>query len=129
MRLAPCAPKEAAQAVAQMFLGFPQVRPSPDEARSMVALYVGQVAEFPIWAVRAACGAMLSRSSPFPPSAGELRAAVAERARWAMSERRDLLKILDAKVVHDLAPEDREGMQRDFRALAAEIGNRAEARA
>ena len=87
-----------ARAVIAMFTAYPSVRLDEEGAALTASTYVGQVQTFPLWAVEKGCATLIARNNPFPPSAGELRAAVDSTVRDARSEFYELRDILDAQV-------------------------------
>lgn len=119
--LAPCDRGDAARAIAQMFLAYPQLRLGPDEARATIAVYVSQVQEFPAWAVVAGCQKIIQRPIAFPPSAGELRAAVADETGWVKTEAWKLGHILSAEIEEPRAAVAADEMRARFANLRQEF--------
>lgn len=120
--LAPGDRNEIARTIGQMFLAYQQVKLGQDETRATVALYVAQVQEFPQWAVQQGCQKIIQRPIAWPPSAGEMRAAVEKEARAAVDERETINSVLNADVEHLPEPGDRERMKAGFRDLVTELG-------
>jgi hypothetical protein len=119
--LAPGDRNDMARSIGQMFLAYQQMKLGPDETRATIAVYVSQVQEFPSWAVSAGCQKIIQRPIPFPPSAGELRAAVAAEVRRTHDEQALLLRVLTAEKIDAKAPADAETMRKKFEALKSEF--------
>jgi len=113
---------EIARTIGQMFLAYQQVKLGPDETRATVALYVAQVQEFPQWAVSKGCEKIIQRPIAWPPSAGEMRAAVQNEARDVQDEHALITSVLNANIEQECAPGDREKMRQGFKEVIAELG-------
>lgn len=122
--LAPCDRNEAARCVSQMMLAFPQAKDGQESARALIAAYVAQVEEFPLWAVASGCKAMAGRASAWVPSAGELREAVRALIESHAEELRKITRILTAEVAAEPTPADREAMRERFAGLRVDLGSK-----
>lgn len=115
---------DIAQAISQVFLAYQQMKLAPSEAKATIALYVSQVSEFPIWAVRQGCEAIIRRPSQWPPSAGEVRTAVEATARAARDERAAITGILTAEITHEPSGDERARIKQGFAKLMGDLGRK-----
>jgi hypothetical protein len=112
---------EAGVLIGQMFAGYATVRLTEEQAASTVAAYLDQVRHLPLWAVQTGCRACVARNNPFPPSAGELRAACEKAVQPIRDEEAEIRKVLEAEVYHSRPEEERERVIAGFKALLPQI--------
>ena len=115
---------EAYQLIAQLFLAFHGARVSAEEAGAQLALFAVQVAELPLWAIRAGCGELIRKDASWPPSAGQVRAACERACEADRDEYRRLNQIFSAQQVHEPDEAERARVTEAFEKLAKDIGLR-----
>ena len=108
--------------IVEMFDGFPTVRMTERQAADTASAYVSVVAGLPTWAVERAVRICIGRATPFPPSAGEFRAACELAVQEVREELADLDHILDANICHEATPDERAKRKADFAALRGDLG-------
>jgi hypothetical protein len=81
-----------------MFVAFPMVKLSPEQAATTIAVYVAQLRDFPLWAIETGCQSCIAKATPFPPSAGELREACLRAVTPLAEEAAQLRSVLEAEV-------------------------------
>lgn len=89
--------------ISQMFLSYMTVRIDRDQAASTAAAYLAQIKHLPLWAIQIGCQSCIARNNPFPPSAGELRAACERAVQPLRDEEAAICKVLEADVYHQTA--------------------------
>jgi hypothetical protein len=112
---------EAGVIIGQMFAGYLTVRLSEQQASEAVAAYLAQVKHLPLWAIQTGCQSCIARNNPFPPSAGELRAACERAVQPLRDEEAEIRKVLDAEVYHSAPAAERERIKKGFADLLAEL--------
>jgi hypothetical protein len=111
----------AAELISQMFTGYMTVRLNRDEAANTAAAYLAQVKHLPLWAIQTGCQSCIARNNPFPPSAGELRAACEKAVQSIWAEEAEIRKVLDAEIYHSAPKAQRERIKAGFQSLLAEL--------
>ena len=81
-----------------MFHAWPTVRLDEDKALGVAETYAAQVEHLPTWAIAAGILEVQGRKTPFPPSAGELRATCEAKVQPAKDELIAIGKVLEAEV-------------------------------
>jgi tetrahydromethanopterin S-methyltransferase subunit F len=112
---------EAGVIIGQMFAGYLTVRLSEQQAAEAVSAYLAQVKHLPLWAIQTGCQSRIARNNPFPPSAGELRAACEKAVQPIRDEEAEIRKVLDAEIYHSAPKAERERIKAGFQALLTEL--------
>ena len=89
---------DLAERILRMFYAWPTVRLDEDKALGVAQTYAEQVQSFPMWAIAAAIAECQGRKIPFPPSAGELRAACQAKVQPYNDELAGLRRVLEAEI-------------------------------
>lgn len=117
-------PRAVAKRIARLFARFPSSKVNDANIEATIAIYAGDLAVFPMWAIDAACISVITGqegSATFLPSSIELRKAC-QRAMYSVhDELSDLERVLDADVYHEPTPEERAKTLADFRVLVDEL--------
>lgn len=124
--LHPAHDDEIRMLVAAMFLGFPNLKISPDDAKKTAALYVSQLRDFPAWAVKKACENVLQdrvsgRSPDFAPSVATIAGICRDHVRDLAEENGRLAAIIGADVYHVPSDDERARVKAGFEKLIAEL--------
>lgn len=97
--MTPCAKREAAEVVLEMFDAWPNMRMDAPKARAVAVTYTAVLQRLPIWAIRAGARAAQHRNSAFPPSSGELLALCEDALASVVEEARNIEAVLAAEIV------------------------------
>lgn len=114
--------RRLAQALAAMFLGFPSMRNSDNQAT--VSAYIMAMEGFPLFAGLAACDDIMKRRVPdldpdFPPTAPRMCDIAAKHTNPAVGERLMIERTLAGKTREmRLSPEERDRVGRGLRQVA-----------
>jgi hypothetical protein len=108
--------------VLDTFDAWPTVRMDAEKAAGVARTYATQLEHLPMWAVDSGIAECQRRNNPFPPSAGELRAACETKISAFQAEIADLNKILTAEVYTPNTDEDRKRVLTDMPKLMKDIG-------
>lgn len=84
--------------VGQMFRNYPTINMTAERTREVLVAYVEQLKHLPMWAIEIGCQSCIARNTPFPPSAGELRAACEMATKDFETEMKGLQEVLSAEV-------------------------------
>lgn len=100
--LEPARPSDVASTIARLLAGFGAARATGDEAKVVVAQYVAELKDLPLWTIEAGChalarGQVAGQSLDFPPSTARVRQSCEEFAHKVRSERLELSAALQAK--------------------------------
>lgn len=112
--------------VLAMFLGFPTLRLSREEADRTSALWVSQLRDFPSWAIKQACENALQdrisgRSADFVPSVAVIASQCAKLVQPTRDERGKLKALVDADVYHAPTDDERARVKAGFEKLIADL--------
>ena len=110
--------------IIDMFDAWPTVRMDADKAMGVARTYATQVEALPLWAIDAGILSCQSRKTPFPPSAGEFKAACVEKLAPMQDEITTLSKVLDAEVYVPDAGKAKEAVAR-VKAVADDMKRRS----
>lgn len=115
-------PREIAEMISTMMLGFGGAARTSDDAKKTVALYASQLATFPAWAVKAACDEAIGSGSEFAPSVAKL-VALARQAvsRWQIEAAR-ITQILEAAIYREPDLAERQRVAEGFDRIMADLG-------
>ena len=113
--------EEAQRLVALLFATIPSGRGEAETTREQLKLYGGLLCGFPGWAIAAACRGVVEAGAQFRPSAGDLSLRARKACAAAREEAAATQRLLDAKVVRDVAPEERARVGAGFAGLAAAL--------
>lgn len=92
-----------------------------DQAANTASAYLAQIKHLPLWAIEAGCQSCIARNNPFPPSAGELRAACENAVQPLRDEEAEIRKVLEAEIYHSAPKAERERITKGFGDLIAEL--------
>lgn len=121
---------ETEEAVAALMMAYPSMRGlSHIEAQVLIRKYADDLADVPIWAIKAAArdisrGAVSDMSPDFPPSAPRVRQLADEQLEWCKRELQSLKTILTAQVEPPADPAMKARISLGFRKLQQELGSR-----
>lgn len=119
--LRPSEPREIADLVSAMMLGFGGASRTEADAKKTVALYVSQLAAYPAWAVKTACEEAMRSGSEFAPSVAKLVASARQAvSRWQIESAR-ITQILDAPVYREPDPGERQRVIDEFDRIMSEL--------
>ena len=121
----PGAPETLAGFVIDLFRSYAMVRMTETQAAEAVAQYVTVLADLPAWAVERGCRSYAAKSEQFPPSAGVLRAECVRVVDPYWKELSDVGAVLDADVIPDHLPVERERMAGRFADLLQDLSAKA----
>lgn len=119
--LAPGNREAMTASIAAMFIAFPSARQDAETARTTLGMYVSRVVNFPNWAVDGGCKAAVSRSSPFPPSAGEFLALCENRLVESRLEKSKIEAIVNADVFHEPDDDEKAKVSARFKELMEDL--------
>jgi hypothetical protein len=89
----------AAAAISRMFMSFASVsRMDASMAARTAVAFAEQVKYLPLWAIQAGCDEWAGKDEPFPPSAGQLKAACERAVQVVRDEAGQIRKVLEAEV-------------------------------
>lgn len=118
-------PRDVVKRVARLFMRFPSTRLPEGQAEAMMAAYAADLSGFPLWAIDAACLAVIGGradvSKSFAPSSIELREACVKAMAPVHVEIAELRKVLDAEIYHEPGPDEKARVQAMFRDLVDEL--------
>lgn len=115
-------PRELAEMLSVMMLGFGGASRTEADAKKTTALYVSQLVPFPAWAVKAACQEAMGNGSDFAPSVSKL-VALARHAvsRWQIEAAR-ITQILEAAVYREPDQAERQRVAEGFDRIMSDLG-------
>jgi hypothetical protein len=117
------------RSIARLFGLMPVVGLDADNAEVTVTEYARVLSLQPLWAVNAACRAVLDSGAKFRPGAPELLALAREKGRAIHAEANKITRVLSAKVYHTPTAAERERIRVGFADLGARLGSSAKDRA
>lgn len=123
-------PSEIEEAVAALMMAYPSMRGlSHLEAQVLIRKYAEDLADMPMWAIRAAArdisrGAVSDMNPDFPPSAPRVRQLADDHIEWCKKELRDLKTLLTAEVEPPANPEVRARINLGFQKLQQSFGSK-----
>lgn len=125
--------RELAGIVGSLMTLWPLPALSEAEARRVVVAYVGALGDLPPWSVAAAAhrfvsGAVEGSNPSFRPSAAEIATEARRVLAPLQTEFADLDRVLSARVVREIGPEERASVQRRLAALSASLAQAVEAK-
>lgn len=110
--LKPGAPSKVAAEALRLFDAWPAVRMDEAKAAETGLAYGRQIEWAPLWAVAKAVEICQGRDTPFPPSAGQLRAEVIRQILPYQIELRRIEAVLNAEIYHVLTQVERDESMR-----------------
>lgn len=122
--LHPSDPAEVARRIVRLFLRFPSSKMPDALVDETVKAYAADLSPFPLWAIDAACVAVLRGSGANPsfvPSCPSLRLEVEDQCAKARIEAAEIERILNTAVYRMPTESERERVSRRFDALIEEL--------
>ena len=113
--LRPAGKGEAQRMIAALFALIPVGRDDAGDVTEQIGLYGAALASQPIWAVGAACRAIVDGGRKFRPGAPELVVLARAACEQAFEERARLGELLGARVVAEIGEEERARVRAGFR--------------
>ncbi len=117
--------RRAAEALAQLFLGFPSMRNV--DAQAMITAYVQHMSDMPLFAVRAACddvvkGKVKGLDPDWPPTSVRLVEIAEKHSRPLIEESIRISKTLTGKqTVVEVSPEERARVGEKLKVMAQDM--------
>jgi hypothetical protein len=119
--LRPAGVEEALRLVAALFATIPSGRGEAETTREQIKLYAGLLGAHPAFAVASACRGVVEAGDRFRPAAGELVVRARQAGTSARAEAGEIRRLLDARIVRDVAPEERARVGAGFREMRAAL--------
>jgi hypothetical protein len=112
---------DAKRSIARLFGLLPMVGIDAASVEATVTDYARVLSSQPLWAINAACRAVVESGAKFRPGAPELLVLARKKAQGAHAEADQITAVLAAKVFHEPTDAERAVVRDKIRALQAKV--------